>query len=101
MQQIQQIQQRKFYLLKPKLYRYEFVDKQYLKYQEHSIEIKSARRFYKDFNYVPEVKIYIYNRFNDRVYTRKVSNEVIKNDVPFNQLRHIIRLDDYDPDPAL
>jgi nucleoside-triphosphatase THEP1 len=69
-----------------------------LKFQEHSAEIRAARKHFKRTGFCPRVMIHIYNRHLKAVYTREIPKNVIECDAPYNRphSHHTIKIGEYD-----
>ena len=76
---------------------FDFKTKIAVYFEKHKPEIDAARKYYKKYKKVPVVRVHIYNRFNNRCYTRFVKEGMIKSKMPITKKhRHIIRVDSYD-----
>ncbi len=73
-----------------------------LLYAEHHAEIKAGREHFQQFNVMPRVISFVYNRYNKKHYTRTIPEIVLKANYPLgNEMKDVLRLEDFDKDNVL
>ena len=65
-------------------------------FKHHNIEIQSAKEYLDETGFESKVRVHIFNKYNDKIYTKYIPQEVIRSDIPLtNGNYHMFKIDEF------